>query len=208
MRTGNNANSDSGSGGEPVRHQFAQLMQAVRAGEPAACQAFVDQYSSVILREARCWLGSRFSHILSTDEVAQSVLRKFFRRMAENRFTFQDPRQLISLLKRMARNKAISRVRSEQRRTARPMGNEDLMLVDQGPRFETQTESRDLLELYRQRMSADTWQLLNYRLEGFSWEEISQKLGVRAATLRRRLDRALDYLRSTLSEDPSEDQPA
>lgn len=201
MRTEKHENSDSEVTGEPKTSAFMALMQGVRAGDADACQSFVDQYASVILREARCWLGNRFSHILSSEEVAQSVLRHFFRRLGEGRFTFHDPRQLISLLKRMSRNKAISFVRAEQRRSARVLGDEELALVDQSPPVEKQTESRDLLELYRQRMSADTWQLLEYRLEGFSWEEIAQKLGGRPATLRRRLDRALDYLRSTLSED-------
>ncbi len=201
MRTEKQENSDSDASGESNSPAFVALMQNVRAGDAEACQLFVDQYASVILREARCWLGDKFSHILSSEEVAQSVLRHFFRRLGEGRFTFHDPRQLISLLKRMARNKAISFVRAEQRRSARVLGDEDLTLVDQSPPAEKQTESRDLLELYRQRMSADTWQLLEYRLAGFSWEEIGQKQGERPATLRRRLDRALDYLRSTLSED-------
>ena len=94
---------------------FADFVRRIRAGDDQAAEELVNRFESLIRREVRLRIsGSQFDRAFDSRDVSQSVLANFFARAAIGQFELEHPDQLARLLVTMARNKLVSRVRSER----------------------------------------------------------------------------------------------
>ena len=95
---------------------FADFVRRIRAGDDQAAAELVNRFESLIRREVRLRIsGNQVNRAFDSVDVSQSVLANFFVRAATGQFELEHPDQLARLLVTMARNKLVSRVRSERR---------------------------------------------------------------------------------------------
>src|SRR3954466_15961164 len=89
---------------------FQQLIGRVRKGDEQAAAELVRRYEPAIRRAVRFRLTDpRLRRTCDSMDVAQSVLLSFFVRAASGQYELDTPEQLLTLLVRMAGNKALTR---------------------------------------------------------------------------------------------------
>src|SRR5262245_65121852 len=85
---------------------FRDLIRRVRAGDEQAATELVRQYEPEIRREVRLRLTDPgLRRVIDLVDICQSVLGNFFARAALGQFDLGEPRQLLALLVKMARNR-------------------------------------------------------------------------------------------------------
>ena len=183
---------------------FAALMQRVRSGDQDAACLLVKQYESLIRREVRLRLEDQhLRRVFDSMDVCQSVLGSFFVRTALGEYDLDDPRQLIMLLVKMARNKVASVARHEQRM------KRDHRRIDADPAAINAAEAQEgspfqalirneMLQKARAMLTDEELQIANCRSENMSWEQIAAKMGGTPQGRRMQLSRALNRIRSEI----------
>jgi RNA polymerase sigma-70 factor (ECF subfamily) len=176
---------------------FAELVTQLRAGDGAAAAELVRRYEPVIRLEIRMGLrDSRLRRAFDESDVCQSVLASFFIRAAAGQYELDTPEGLSGLLVRMARNKLASQARRhtntrrDVRRDTTPEG--ELPVAAEEPSPSRQIEWREILQKFREHLTADERLLADARSQGRSWAEIAEELGGDARALSKRLERAVD----------------
>jgi RNA polymerase sigma-70 factor (ECF subfamily) len=140
-------------------------------------------------------------------DICQSVLRTFFVRARAGQFDLDSPADLLRLLVRMARNKAINQARKMLSRPADacrdPGGGLEVLdsLAGAAPAPDAVLADRDLLAAVLGRLSEDERRLAELRGEGWSWAEVSDRLGGTPDARRKQLHRALDRVTRQLGID-------
>jgi RNA polymerase sigma-70 factor (ECF subfamily) len=183
---------------------FPNFLRRIRAGDDAAAMELVRRYEPLIRREVRLRFGSdRFRRAFDSVDVSQSVLANFFVRAAAGGFALESPEQLARLLIVMARNKLISRVRSERRlvRDVRRLAAEPGVLeevADPHPSPSRLALKKEELELLTESLSAEDRQIMELRSAGLSWDEVGTRLGGSAQARRMQLVRGLRRLQLRL----------
>jgi RNA polymerase sigma-70 factor (ECF subfamily) len=187
-------------------NSFLQLIQRVRAGDPAAAVALVQRYEPAVRRVVRLQLRDpRMRRILDSMDVCQSVLASFFIRAASGQYDLQQPAQLMRLLAVMARNKLASQgracyvTRREKVAAKADAAWERVISPEPGPSH--QAAGKDLLEEVWKRLSEDERRLAQRRAERQEWTEIAAEVGGSPEALRKRLARALDRVSHQLGLD-------
>jgi RNA polymerase sigma factor (sigma-70 family) len=186
---------------------FAALINRVRSGDQdAACQ-LVKEYESLIRREVRLRLEDQhLRRVFDTMDVCQSVLGSFFVRTALGEYDLDDPRQLVTLLVKMARNKVAAvarhehRVKRNQRRIDPDPAAIDSAEAPQNSPFQEMMQS-ELLQKARSMLTEEELQIANYRGDGMPWEEIAATMGGTPQGRRMQLSRALDRVRCEIGFD-------
>src|SRR5919198_6288365 len=100
----------------PEDDVLSSLISRVRAGDAAAAAELVRRYEPVIRSRIRVWLrmqDRRLRRVFDSMDVCQSVLASFFVRAAAGQYDLEEPRDLLKLLVKMARNKLAMRARHE-----------------------------------------------------------------------------------------------
>jgi DNA-directed RNA polymerase specialized sigma24 family protein len=99
----------------------------------------------------------------------------------------------------MARNKLVSRVRSERRQirdirrvTAEPQALDQV--VDQQPSPSEIVARRELLERLRTLISDEERQIIDLRNQGLGWDEVATKLGGSGQARRMQMSRGIERL--------------
>jgi RNA polymerase sigma-70 factor (ECF subfamily) len=191
---------------------FSDFLKRIRAGDSQAAEELVRKYESLIRRQVRLNLeDSRLNRVFDSMDVCQSVLKSFFVRTAAGQYDLEDPKELVRLLVRMARNKLASAARNEhrkkrdQRRTA--TGEDALGAVaGASPTPSRVIEARDLLAETRRRLTPEERLLADLRAQELTWEEIAQRLGGTAQARRVQLSRAIDRIALELRLDEDGDE--
>ena len=178
---------------------FTDLIDRLRHGEEAAAVELVTTYEPELRRFVRIRLTDpRLRSYLDSVDVCQSVLARFFLAIANGRFQLKNPRQLLCLLLRMARNEVCDHARRQQTQrrggpTTRTMGCCALeSLPDSAAGPDAQSANHELVEMVRSelpeahRYLADQWML------GRGWKELAAELHTDAEVLRKRFTRAIE----------------
>lgn len=177
---------------------FLDLIRRVRAGDERASAELVRVYEPIIRIAVRVRLNDvGLRRLFDSMDICQSVLGNFFVRMALGQFEIDKPEQLIKLLVTMARNRLTNHALQQQagcrdyRRTNRNSADSD-ELVDPGPGPSDIASGKELLQMFRNGLTAEERQLAEQRACGLSWPEIAAKIGGSPDGLRMQLGRALD----------------
>ena len=174
------------------------LIRRLREREPAAVAELIRRYEPDIRRIARVRLA-RFGlrHLVDSEDIAQSVLGRFFARISSGGLEFESPDKLLHLLAVITANRVTSYARDErgrvrpgrQCRDDRPAGSDR---PDPGPGVVRTLAAREQLDWLLQFLHPDVRGVLTGRLEGKAWADLAAEQGVGSDALRKRLARALD----------------
>lgn len=201
--------------------EFSDLIARVRRGEQTAANELIRLYEPEIRRAARLRLtDSRLRRIVDSIDISQSVFGRFFRGaidqdidstdapangspQASSLRSIQSPGELISLLVTMTRNRVIDehRRQSSQKRGGQLEVFEAFAdeIIQNGSGPETTAEQKELLHEIRGRLSESELAIADLRHAGKSWSEVSEELDESAEVLRKRLQRALDRVKTQLN---------
>ena len=174
-----------------------KLFANLRAGDEQAAADLVRRYEPYLRQIIRLRLTDPcLRRVFDSLDICQSVFTQFFVRMADGRFTFQDPDRLRALLETMALNKLIDRARHERRHGGGLPDRFDTPAKSLPP--DEQTLHRDLAQAVRDRLSdRESW-LIDQRLQGRTWVEIAAQSGGQPAAVRMMYARALARVRREL----------
>jgi RNA polymerase sigma-70 factor (ECF subfamily) len=184
---------------------FQELISRMRRGDPDAAAEIVGRYGPTIQRTVRLQLrDSRLRGLLDSADICQSVLGSFFVRAACGQYELQTPEQLVRLLRTMARNKLINQVkkqRAAKRDQARNVAGAVEFCADREPSPSKQVELRELLQLFRERLSPEELYLAEQRALDRPWDALGAELGRSPEALRKQLARAVDRAADELDLD-------
>src|SRR4051794_18573344 len=176
---------------------FRELILRVRARDERAAQELVRRYEGAIRVAVRVRLTDpRLRRLLDSMDVCQSVLGNFFVRAAAGQFELDTPEQLLGLLTTMARNKLTNQALKEhtarrgQGRVQHGLPPDQFEAGDPGPA--EVVAGQELLEAFRDRLSAEERHLADGRAAGRAWADLAAELGQSPDALRVRLNRAID----------------
>jgi RNA polymerase sigma factor (sigma-70 family) len=185
---------------------FLEILQRIRAGDEEAARELVRRYGPLVRREVRMRMHDRkLNRVFDSLDVAQSVFARFFSQVAED-LELDGPEQLTRLLLAMARNRTISRVRSEHRmvRDLRRL-NVEPGVLEKVPAIQPSPSECVLrseeLELLHNSLTEEERQIVELRNHGFGWEEIASRLGGTGQARRMQLSRVVDRLKERLGLD-------
>ena len=186
------------------KQEFIELLAAVRAGDQDAATRLVQDYESQIRRVVRIRLTDpHLRRQLDSVDICQSVLGDFFHRAAGGQFDLATPQQLMALLATMAKNRLLQYVESQQaaRRDIRRLiqsSIDDLPLTGGDETPSQIIASRELSELLRQRLDAETLWITEQRIAGRSWADLAVEMQTTPDGLRMRWTRALERVAEEL----------
>jgi RNA polymerase sigma-70 factor (ECF subfamily) len=183
----------STSGSDP-RH----LIEQWQSGSETAAQQIFDKYVERLLVLARWHISEKLRSRIDPEDVVQSVFRTFFLRVRNDRFTFDEADDLFKLLTRITLHKTLRQVafhRAARRNPAREAakGNDDqdqiMQILDTEPDPETVVAFTDQLKTFLTKFSPQEQEIIEMRLQGYTSEDIAQKLGTYDRKVRRILER-------------------
>lgn len=174
---------------------FAELIGRVRAGDEQAAAVLVRRYEPEIRREVRFLLRDPFlRRSFDSMDICQSVMSSFFLRAALGEYDLNQPQDLVRLLISMTRNKVVDatrRQRAQRRDHRRATSLEAIDLATDAPSPSQVVEERELLALFRGKLSDEERQLAELRAAGREWADIARELGGTAEARRKQLTRAI-----------------
>jgi RNA polymerase sigma factor (sigma-70 family) len=177
---------------------FVDFLRRIRAGDESAATELVRRFEPLIRREVRMRIGDdRLNRAFDSVDVSQSVLACFFSQAATGEYELEQPEQLARLLLTMARNRLISRARSERRlvRDIRRLTADPGVLeqvTDGRPSPSQVVSRREELEVLKTSLTEEERQIFDLRVGGLSWEEVATRLGGSAPARRMQLSRGLE----------------
>ncbi len=196
--------SEVGWGTPPGASDEASLLARLRAGDEAAYALLVRQNAGRLLPVAR--------RMLRSEEDARDALQDAFLQAFRGIDRFQGDAQISTWLHRILINACLMKLRSRGRKPEEsieewlPRFHEDGHRVAPGPAWRSDApdpvESREIRILVRASIDRlpDLYRnvLLLRDIEGLSTEEAAQMLGVKVDTVKVRLHRARQALRTLL----------
>ncbi len=176
---------------------FVELVRNVRTGDESASAELVRRYEPAIRIAVRARLTAPgLRRLFDSMDICQSVFANFFSRVTAGEYEFDKPERLIQLLATMARNRVTDHAlqqraaRRDYRRTERTA--DDRQFVDPGPSPSDEVSARELVEVFRSRLSADERYLADQRESGRPWGEIAGEVGGKPDARRVQLERAIN----------------
>jgi RNA polymerase sigma factor (sigma-70 family) len=189
---------------------FSELITQVRAGDERAAADLVHRYEPEIRREVRFLLRDPFlRRSFDSMDICQSVMGSFFLRAALGEYDIDRPEDLIRLLISMTRNKVVDATRRQraQRRDHRRATSLDAVdVAAKTPSPSQIAEGREMLAVFRSRLSDEERQLADLRAQGREWAEIAREVGGSAEARRKQLTRAIARVSRELGLDEPDDE--
>ena len=191
-------------------NEFAEFIQRIRAGDPAAATELVRRFEPLIRREIRLRLSDKRLHRgFDSEDVCQSVMASFFLRTAAGQYDLDRPEQLAGLLVQMARNKLASNARAQNaaRRDHRRVEAGSAAMAGVAAQAPTPSQvvmGRELLDRFHALLTAEERQITDLRTAGTGWDEIAEQLGGTAEGRRMQHARAVKRAATALGVDESE----
>jgi RNA polymerase sigma-70 factor (ECF subfamily) len=184
---------------------FADLLARARRHDAAALAELSRQYEPRLRVVARVLLGPALRPAVDSMDLVQSVHRSLLIGIREEKFDISTPENLLALALTMLRRKVARHWRRAQRQVRLQTGASSLDLLPQLLADLTTSEAgpadaaqyRDLMERLCRQLDATERQVLALRLDGHTTAEIAQQLGLNHITLRVRLTRLRERLRSS-----------
>ncbi len=178
------------------------------AGAPPADEAF-ERFTRRLIGLARTHLDGRLRHKIDPEDVVQSAYKSFFLRYGEGPLAAEGWDGLWGLLTRITLRKCADRVRyhrAERRDLAREEGAAEAPWLEASGREPTPEQAALLAETVENllaKLDADERPIIELSLQGHSVQEISERLGRAARSVRRLRERVRSQL-ERLQADGSE----
>jgi RNA polymerase sigma factor (sigma-70 family) len=162
------------------------LLEPLQAGDPAAAEQLWQRYFRRLVGLARKKLQDGPRGAADEEDVALSAFDSFCRAAEAGRFPHLDDRDsLWRLLLTITARKAAHLLRDESRRAGVPTVEE---VISREPSPEEAAQVVEEYErLLRQLASQDLQAVALWRMEGYSVDEIAERLGCVSRTVKRRL---------------------
>lgn len=177
------------------------LIHRCRGGDEDAARQLFDAYVARLVPLARRRISQRLASRVDPEDIVQSVFRTFFARLKDDKFEINDQDDLFRLLMRItvhktlrqiAHHKAAKRDPSQELAQGESAQDQLLQLLTMEPSPEATVTFLDQLEHFMAQLQNTDREILTLRLQGFSTEEIAQKLGSYDRKIRRVLERIRD----------------
>jgi RNA polymerase sigma factor (sigma-70 family) len=183
---------------------FSVLFHRARERDPQAMEELCRQYEPRLRIVARVLLGPALRPALDSMDLVQSVHRSLLIGIREEKFDVSTPENLIALALTLLRRKVARHWRRSQRQIRLPIGGSSIdllptILAELSTRESDPAEMaqyRDQVEQLCRQLDATERQVLALRLDGYTTGEIAQRLDLNHITLRVRLTRLRERLRT------------
>lgn len=175
---------------------FEGLLEQARQGSDEAAWDLVELYGPHILRTVRRTISQEIRGKFDSEDFAQAVWASFF--AASQQFNgVTEPKQLVGLLTKMARNKVIDEVRRRMQTQKYSVQRERVISeMDEGNSLESREPSPSQFAIARERwvqmlqsQPERDRQIIRLRLMGKTNHSIAEALKISERTVRRVLDR-------------------
>jgi RNA polymerase sigma-70 factor (ECF subfamily) len=184
---------------------FSVLFSRAREHDPEAVGELCRQYEPRLRVAARVLLGPALRPALDSMDLVQSVHRSLLIGIREEKFDISTPENLIALALTLLRRKIARHWRRVQRQQRLSSGGSsmdllpailaDLTTREVGPAEVAQYH--DQVQQLCGQLDATERQVLALRLDGYTTGEIAHQLGLNHITLRVRLTRLRERLRTS-----------
>jgi RNA polymerase sigma factor (sigma-70 family) len=184
---------------------FAVLLNRARQHDDEAVNELCRQYEPRLRVVARVLLGPALRPALDSMDLVQSVHRSLLIGIRQEKFDISTSENLIALALTLLRRKVARHWKRAQRQQRLQSGGSsidllptilaDLTTPEAGPAEAAQYH--DQLEQLCRQLDVTERQVLAMRLDGYTTAEIAHQLGLNHVTLRVRLTRLRERLRST-----------
>ena len=186
-----------------------QWVAAAKAGDPRAETHIFQLYMNRLLALAGRHLSPRMAQTGDADDIVQSAMRTFFRRLRDERFVWDDSIDLWWVLARIIVRKVGHRVDQHFAdlrfvawdQCASPEESGSAAFIQDFAREPTPEEAiaaQDLLERVLEPLNPAQRKIVELRLEGHSFEEISGRLGCSESIARRLTDKVKQAMEASL----------
>lgn len=164
------------------------LLKLWRAGDEDAARALFDAYVERLVALARRRLTQRLAGRVDPEDIVQSVFRTFFGRVKAGEFRIEEQDDLCKLLMRITVHKTLRQVAhhmADKRDPRHESSTNDQAsermreLLDKEPTPDAAVAFIDQLEHFLAQLRPEERQILELRLQGFSNEEIVQKMDLK-----------------------------
>lgn len=184
--------------------EFAELLEQARTGDEAALARLVERYEPKVRVVARVLLGPALRPYLDSTDVVQSVHRSLLVGLRGGKFDIAGPSGLVALAVAMLRRKVARQWRRLQKQQRLSLGDTpddapaDPFDARPGPAPDPAGEAafHDAAGKLYEQLTEPEQQMLELRLQGFTTDEIAERLGLHPVALRVRFSR----LRKRLEE--------
>jgi RNA polymerase sigma-70 factor (ECF subfamily) len=189
----------------PDRDAFTDLMDRLRAGDEAAAHEIFQRFVRKLLRLARRQFDAALRRKVGPEDVVQSAFKSFFLRYGVGKLEVHDWDNLWGLLTVITLRKCLDRVeyhRAERRDVQREAaaqpgaaGTEPWWeAVAREPRPEEAVVLAETVELLQHGLDAEERPILEMSLQGYTTQEISERLGRPERSVRRLRERVKKQL--------------
>jgi RNA polymerase sigma factor (sigma-70 family) len=191
----------------PASPEEQALIDLWRQGDQDAARQIVERYLDRLLHLARGRISQRLASRVDAEDIVQSVFRTFFVRLKDGRFVFSEQDDLCKLLMRITLHKTLRQVHFHKAAKRNPSMETDrgehhreqlLALLDREPTPEAAVAFLDQLEHFLNQLKPLERQILELRLQGYTNEEITERLGLRYD---RKIRRILERVREVAAKE-------
>jgi len=182
----------------PEEHALIELW---RKGDQNAARQIVERYVDRLVTLARRRLSQRLASRVDPEDIVQSAFRSFFARAREGRFVFAEQDDVCKLLVRITLHKTLRQVAFHKAAKRDPSAETEqgehhhetlLAVLDGEPTPEATVAFLDQLEHFFNQLNSTERQILEMRIQGYSNDEIAEKLG----TYDRKIRRVIEHVRA------------
>jgi len=181
-----------------MSESFVNVLARLEEGDEDAAKAVFERFGDRLIRLARSRLDAQMRRKFDADDVMQSVFRSFFTRQGDGQFQFEDWDSIWALLTVMTKRKCARRVKAERaarRDVSREISTAPASDDDSGgwetmagdPTPDEAATLTDLVEHLMRGLDEREQQVLTLRLQGFTVQEISKKVGFSERSVHRTL---------------------
>ncbi len=184
---------------------FSVLFRRAREHDPQAMSELCRQYEPRLRIVARVLLGPALRPALDSMDLVQSVHRSLLIGIREEKFDVSTPENLIALALTLLRRKVARHWRRSQRQIRLHSGGSSLDLLPTilAELTTRETDPAEMAQYHDQvkqlchQLDATERQVLALRLDGYTTGEIAQRLQLNHITLRVRLTRLRERLKTS-----------
>ena len=189
----------------PARDSFIDLMVRLRAGDAAAAHEVFQRFVRKLVRLARCQFDAALRRKVDPEDVVQSAFKSFFLRYGVGKLEVRDWDNLWGLLTVITLRKCLDRVeyhragcRDVEREAAAQPGTAGTEpwweAVARAPRPEEAVVLAETVELLLRGLEAEDRPILEMSLQGYTTQEISERLSRPERSVRRLRERVKKQL--------------